>query len=121
MSINDLATIGHSIGFSPTLDNTKSMKYNGVYGASTGSSGNGFTNNRAFGTSDNQTAFSTTQNAGVGNADAQYKIGKYYDTSAAGSINNIVGAGATADAGTIVTTAQLVSEFCPYYELYGYG
>ena len=81
MSVNDLATIGHSLGFSPTLDNTKSMKYNGVYGASTGSSGNGFTNNRAFGTNDNQTAFSTTQNAGVGNADAQYKIGKYYDAS----------------------------------------
>jgi hypothetical protein len=117
MSINDLATIGHSIGFSPTLDNTKSMKYNGVYGASTGSSGNGFTNNRAFGTSDNQTAFSTTQNAGVGNAAAQYKIGKYYDTSTAGSINNIVGAGATAATGTIVTAAQLASEFRPYYEV----
>jgi hypothetical protein len=28
MSINDLATIGHSLGFAPTLDNTKSMKYN---------------------------------------------------------------------------------------------
>ncbi len=26
MSINDLATIGHSIGFSATLDNTTSMK-----------------------------------------------------------------------------------------------
>ena len=24
----DLTTIGHSLGFSPTLDNTKSMKYN---------------------------------------------------------------------------------------------
>jgi hypothetical protein len=28
MSVNDLATLGHSFGFSPTLDNTKSMKYN---------------------------------------------------------------------------------------------
>jgi hypothetical protein len=67
MSVNDLDTIGHSIGFSPTLDNTKSMKYNGKYGALVDSSGNGFTNNHAFGTSDNQTSFSTTQNAGVGN------------------------------------------------------
>ncbi len=76
-----------------------------------------FTNNHTFGTSDNQTSFSTTQNAGVGNADVQYKIGKYYDTSAVGSINNIVGSGATADAGTIVTAAQLASEFRPYYEV----
>ena len=115
MSVNDLATIGHSIGFSPTLDNTKSMRYNGTYGALATSSGNGFTNNREFGTSDNQVAFSATQNAGVGNAAAQYKIGKYYDTSS--SINNIVGAGATAAAGTIVTAAQLASEFRPYYEV----
>jgi len=111
MSVNDLATIGHSIGFSPTLDNTKSMRYNGVYGALATSSGNGFTNNRAFGESDNQVAFNAKQNTGVGNAAAQYKIGKYYDTSAAGSINNIVGAGTTAADGTIVTAAQLASEF----------
>jgi hypothetical protein len=117
MSINDLATIGHSIGFSPTLDNTKSMRYNGVYGPLATSSGNGFTNNRAFGESDNQVAFNAKQNTGVGNAAAQYKIGKYYDTSAAGSINNIVGAGTTAADGTIVTAAQLASEFRPYYEV----
>ncbi len=117
MSINDLATIGHSIGFSPTLNNTKSMKYNDVYGATVGSSGNGFTNNLAFGTSDNQTEFSSTQNAGVGNADAQYKIGKYYDTSALGSINNIVGVGTTSATGTITTDAQLASEFRPFYEV----
>jgi hypothetical protein len=117
MRVNDLATIGHSLGFSPTLDNTKSMKYNGVYGASTGSSGNGFTNNRAFGTSDNQIAFGSLQNAGVGNADAQYKIGKYYDTSATASANNIVGPGTPAATGTIVTAAQLASEFRPYYEV----
>ena len=91
MSVNDLATLGHSLNFSPTLDNTKSMKYNGVYGASTGSSGNGFSNNRAFGTSDNQIAFNALQNTGIGNAAAQYKIGKYYDTSTLGSNNNIVG------------------------------
>jgi hypothetical protein len=27
MSVNDLATLGHSIGFSPTLDNPKAAKY----------------------------------------------------------------------------------------------
>ena len=33
MSVNDLCTIGHSLGFSPTLDNTKSMKYNAATGS----------------------------------------------------------------------------------------
>ena len=117
MSINDLATIGHSTGFSPTLDNTKSMKYNGVYGTLTGSSGNGFTNNRAFGGSDNQIVFNAKQNTGIGNTVSQYKIGKYYDTSTTGSTNNIVGEGTTTDTSTIVTTAKLASEFRPYYKL----
>jgi hypothetical protein len=48
MSINDLATIGHTLGFSPTLDNTKSMKYNSSTSTVNGSSGNGLTNNRPF-------------------------------------------------------------------------
>jgi hypothetical protein len=77
MSINDLATIGHTLGFSPTLDNTKSMKYNSSSSTVNGSSGNGLTNNRPFaGVGDNQTAFSTTQNTGVGNTTGQYRCGK---------------------------------------------
>jgi hypothetical protein len=63
MSVNDLATLGHSIGFSPTLDNPKAAKYQPSITAVTGSSGNGYTNNRVFASSsDNQTV------AGVANA-----------------------------------------------------
>ncbi len=42
MSVNDLKTIGHTIGFSDTLDNTRSMVYYGTSGAN-GSTGNGLT------------------------------------------------------------------------------
>jgi hypothetical protein len=115
MSVNDLATLGHSLGFSPTLDNTKSMKYNPTYSAvaNTASSGNGLSNNRPFaGVSDNQTATSSgIQNAGVGNAALQYKIGKYYDTSS--NQTGIVGTSG------IVTTAQLATEFRPHFEQKG--
>ena len=113
MSVSDLTTIGHSLGFSPTLDNTKSMRYNNTYLTPNGAvcSGNGLTNNRPYGgVSDNQTAFSTIQNTGVGNACGQYKCGKYYDTTS--NANGIV-----ASADSIVTKANLASEFRPYYEV----
>ena len=113
MSVNDLTTIGHSLGFSPTLDNTKSMKYNPTYVTPVGTScsGNGLTNNRPYdGVSDNQTVFSTIQNNGVGNACGQYKRGKYYDTTS--NANGIVGLN-----DSIVTKSNLASEFRPYYEV----
>ena len=111
MSVNDLATLGHTLGFSPTLDNTKSMKYNATFAtpAATACSGNGLTNNRPYGgVSDNQTAWSTIQNTGVGNACGQYKCGKYYDTTS--NANGIVGAAAS-----IVSATNLTLEFRPYY------
>ena len=46
MSENDLKTLGHSIGFSPTLDNPKSAKYQAQYATLAGGSGNGYNNNR---------------------------------------------------------------------------
>jgi hypothetical protein len=113
MSVNDLATIGPSLGFSPTLDNTKSMRYNNLYTptANVASSGNGLNNNRPFeGVSDNQTEFSITQNTAIGNACGQYKCGKYYDT--VNNANKIV-----ADTNSIVTKANLAAEFRPYYEV----
>jgi len=61
MSVNDSASIGHSLGFFPTLDHTKSMKYNGQYTTLNASSGNGFANNRPYaGVGDNQTLQNTT-------------------------------------------------------------
>ena len=87
------------------------MKYNSTYASANTLSGNGLTNNRPFaGVSDNQTAFSTIQNTAVGNACAQYKCGRYYDTT--NSANGIVGA-----TNTIVTTANLATEFRIYFEV----
>jgi hypothetical protein len=113
MSVNDLTTIGHSLGFSPTRDNTKYLKYNNTYVTPAGAacSGNGLTNNRPYaGVSDNQTVFFTIQNTGVGNACGQYKCGKYYDTTS--NANGIVG---TTD--SIVTKSNLELEFRPYFEV----
>ena len=45
MAINDLATVGYTLGFGETLDNPRSVVWNA--GATT-ASGNGLTNNRPF-------------------------------------------------------------------------
>ena len=97
MSVNDLATLGPSIGLSPTLDNPKAAKYQPSFAAVNGSSGNGYSNNRVFAsTSDNQTA-AAAQNTAVGNAANQYKIGRYVD------INNTGGQGIYGLTNTLMT------------------
>jgi hypothetical protein len=79
MSENDLKTLGHSIGFSPTLDNPKSAKYQPTFATTAGGSGNGYSNNRIFSSaSDNQTTAGFA-NSSTGNAANQYKIGRYVD------------------------------------------
>ena len=86
-SVNDLATLGHSIGFSPTLDNPKAVKYQSTYASTATASGNGYSNNRVFAsTSDNQTAAGNA-NASTGNAANQYKISRYVD------VNTVSGSG----------------------------
>ena len=115
MSVNDLATLGHSLGFSPTLDNTKAAKYQAAYGTTTvnGSSGNGYSNNRVFSSSsDNQTAAGNA-NASTGNAANQYKIGRYVD------ITNTTGQGIYGLTNSLMTPNQLNSEFRPYYTTSG--
>jgi hypothetical protein len=108
MSVNDLATLGHSIGFSPTLDNPKAARYQSAITAVNGSSGNGYTNNRVFAsTSDNQTVAGIA-NAAIGNAANQYKIGRYVD------ITNTTGQGIYGGSG-LMTGNQLNNEFRPYY------
>ena len=108
MSDNDLKTLGHSIGFSPTLDNTKSAKYQAAYASTAGGSGNGYSNNRVFAsTSDNQTTAGNA-NASTGNAANQYKIGRYVD------VNTVSGSGVYGTDG-LMTGTQLNSEFRPYY------
>ena len=79
MSVNELATLGRPLNFSPTLNNPKAAKYQQAYAATTGACGNGLSNNRIFAnTSDNQTA-AGTQSTLTGNAANQYKIGRYVD------------------------------------------
>jgi hypothetical protein len=56
-AVTDLATLGHSIRFAPTLDNPKAAKYSKTFANTASASGNGLSKNRVFAnTSDNQTA-----------------------------------------------------------------
>ena len=74
MSVNDLATLGHSIGFAPTLDNPKAAKYQPLNANTASTSGNGLSNDRVFANpSDNQTD-EGAQNTSIGNAANQYKL-----------------------------------------------
>jgi hypothetical protein len=111
MSNNDLATMGHSLGFSPTLDSVKSMRYVPTQAGAAGGSGNGLSNNRLFGNADNANALKASQNVDVANSALQYKIGRYVDTTANSVTNGIMG--------NIVTKTQLANEFRPYYETNG--
>jgi hypothetical protein len=107
MSENDLRTLGHSIGFSPTLDNPKSAKYQPAFGSTNGASGNGYSNNRVFAsTTDNQTTLGA-QNSAVGNMANQYKIGRYVD------LTNTGGQGIYGATNTLMTGTQLNNEFRP--------
>lgn len=116
MSINDLGTIGYTLGFPDVMDNTRSMIWNA--GTTTaGSSGNGLTNNRPFNSSAGtgtryQTSAQTAQNTGCCNDAIQSKISRIIDTTATGSGFNKIGA-------TILTTNQLANEFKPYYTVLG--
>ena len=81
MSVNDLSTSGHSIGFAPTLDNPKAAKYSQTFANAASASGNGLSNNRSFAnSSDNQTAVGA-QNTLIGDAATHCKIGRYVDLS----------------------------------------
>jgi hypothetical protein len=111
MSVNDLKTMGHSLGFSDTLDNYRSMVWYDASG--NGSSGNGLTNNRPFisnsgtgGGFDQQIAVQAKQNNGCVNGAIQYKIARCVDISS-GAYNNIVG--------KVVSATHLQNEFRPYY------
>jgi hypothetical protein len=48
MSENDLKTLGHSVGFSPVLDNPRAARYNPTQAGANGHSGNGLCNNSPF-------------------------------------------------------------------------
>jgi hypothetical protein len=109
MSVNDLATIGPSLGFADKLDTTKSIRWHGASAATASQSGNGLLNNRIHGHgSEHQTASTGSQNDNIVNVASQFKHGKYLDTTAAGrTTNNLL---------ALVTQNQLNAEFRPYYE-----
>jgi hypothetical protein len=110
MCENDLKTLGHSIGFAPTLDNPKAAKYSQTFANTASTSGNGLSNNRVFAaTSDNQIT-AGAQNTSIGNAANQYKIGRYVD------ITHTAGSGVYGATG-LMTSAQLNREFRPYYQV----
>jgi hypothetical protein len=113
MSDNDLKTLGHSIGFSPTLDNPKSAKYQSTYATTAAGSGNGYNNNRVFSSASDNQVTSGDANASTGNAANQYKIGRYVD------ITNTTGQGIYGITNSLMTPNQLNSEFRPYYTVNG--
>ena len=126
MSVNDLATVGHSLGFGETIDNHRSATWNA---ASAAKNGNGFTNNRIFAQNPSftfatpnvtnvkyvspasryQTSMQANQNTGTINDAITSKLSRYADTSAGNAYNNIYG--------TLVSTTQLKNELRPSYEV----
>ena len=116
MSENDLKTLGHSVGFSPVLDNPRADRYNPTQAGANGHGGNGLCNNRPFSSaSEYQTAAaeSATLN-NIANAALQHKLSRYVDTSMSVVQNGIYG---PANSNTLMTTTNLASEFRPYYEV----
>jgi len=109
MSENDLKTLGHTIGFSPTLDNPKAAKYQSSFATAAAGSGNGYSNNRIIASASDNQIVAGTANATVGNAANQYKIGRYAD------ITNTTGQVIYDTTNTLMTGAQLNNEFRPYY------
>ena len=83
MSVSDVATRGHTLGFAPTLDTPESARYQSSYAAVNKGSGNGYSNDRIFGSSDNQTSIAYLPKAkhAFGNSAGQHKIGRYIDLS----------------------------------------
>jgi hypothetical protein len=94
MSENDLKTLGHSVGFSPMLDNPRAARYNPVQAGANGHGGNGLCNNRPFSsTSEFQTASATASSLNnIANTAIQHKLSRYVDTSMSVIQNGIYGA-----------------------------
>ena len=113
MSVNDLATIGYTLGFGETLDNPRSVIWNAN---STTTNGNGLTNNKPFlpnasvGAYRLQGNIQTSQNKNTINDSISSKIGRFCDASQAG-YNNIYGAG------LVLSSQNLINEFRPTYQV----
>ena len=116
MSINDLKQMGPTLGFGDDLDNYRSVAYNTTIVGAGATNGNGFTNNKIFGSafasgigSGLQTTFGS-QNLGCVNTAASSKISRVIDATG-NTANKVVP--------NIVTLNQLDNEFRPTYRLFG--
>ena len=105
MSTNDLDTIGYTLGFGEKLDNPRSVVWNGN---ATDQNGNGFTNNKIFG-SRYQSVNKPKFNDGAVNDAIASKIGRFTDITTASPYNNLVG--------TIMSATNLKNELRPTYEV----
>jgi hypothetical protein len=77
MSVNDLATLGHTIGVSPILDNPRAVKNDSNYHATAASDGNGLSNNRPYkGSSEFSSTLAGGQNAPATYIALQHKISR---------------------------------------------
>jgi hypothetical protein len=89
LSQNDLKSIGTTIGLSDVLDTASSAIWNPTITATNLTNGNGFTNNKVFGTT-TQTAGAPSQNTGLCNEAINKRALKVVDTTKLGR-SNIVG------------------------------
>jgi hypothetical protein len=125
MSVNDLATVGYTLGFGENIDNHRSVSWNAN---ATDKNGNGFTNNRVFAQNPSvtgtvsavkfvspasryQTSIQPNQNTGTINDAITSKLSRYVDTSAGSAYNNILG--------TLINATQLKNELRPTFEIVG--
>lgn len=131
MSINDLKTIGPSLGFSDHIDNPYSVQFAPITTATASYSGNGVCNNRPFSVSGQvgqqylsqsvaPAANSSSQNHPsytVNNALSQRVGLRYVDTTA--STANVAGTNiyGTSSTAFLMSPTQLANEFKPYYTI----
>ena len=103
MSVNDLATIGYTLGFGDCVDNPRSAVWNAN---SATANGQGFTNNKIAGAR-YPTSIQLKPNDGTGNDAITSKLNRYVDT--ASSYNGIHA--------NILSTTNLTNEGKPIYQV----
>ena len=115
MSENDLKTLGHSVGFSPVLDNPRAARYNPTQAGAATHGGNGLCNNRPFSSASEYQIAAADGSAlnNIANTALQHKLSRYVDTSMSVVQNGIYG---PAINNTLMTASNLAAEFRPYYE-----
>ena len=110
LSQNDLKSFGSTIGFSDVLDTASSAIWNSTVATTALTNGNGFTNNKVFGTT-TQTAGKPEQNDGLCNEAINKRALKVFDTTKLGR-SKIVGAN-----GIYADGEKLRNEYKSTYQL----